>query len=161
MSPPLIHVSWDHIGRVAGGAQIPVSGERGAQLTSRVEQCLVDRVAVGPECDDQGVERDALQHDRDEHLPLPLGEVFVDGPVQRVDQRLPLGLVGRVHPEPVGQPVPVLGIECDRRFLPEVSAELGRDLEDDELVGPGGEPALARGTPPSLPVMASSASAAA
>ena len=62
--------------------------------------------------------------------------------MQRLDQTLPFGLVGRVHPEPVRQPVPVLRIECDRRFLPEVSAELGGNLEDDEPVSPRREPAL-------------------
>ena len=48
-----------------------------------------------------------------------------------------------VETEPVRQLVPVLGVQWDGRVLPEVPPDLGRHLEDDELVRPGGEPALA------------------
>src|SRR5262249_42741717 len=52
-------------------------------------------------------------------------------------------LAGRVEAEAVGQAGPVLGVEPGMRRAPEMTAELGGDLEDDELVGPGGEAALA------------------
>ena len=63
----------------------------------------------------------------------------LDRPVQGSDHIAPLGDPGRVEPETVGQPVPVLGVHRHGRSLPEVPAHLGGHLEDGELAGPGRE----------------------
>ena len=86
------------------------------------------------------------EHDRHEDPALVVGELVVDGPVERGDNITQLGDRARIQSEAVRQPVPVLGVHGHRRLLPEVAADLGRHLEDGELAGPGGEPALARGT---------------
>src|SRR6516225_5757044 len=93
----------------------------------------VDRVAVGGQLNDEGIQRTAVEHDGHEDPPLPRGEFFIHGPAQRGDQVPPLGLPRGVEAEPVRQPLPVLRIERDARVAPEVPPDLGRDLEDDEL----------------------------
>ncbi len=70
-------------------------------------------------------------------------QILVHSPVQGVEQLPPLGLPGGVQPEAVCQPIPVLGAQGHRGMAPEVAPDLGRHLEDHELVGPGREPALA------------------
>src|SRR5262249_44861620 len=62
----------------------------------------------------------------------------------------PFGLLRRVKAKPARQPVPSLRIERDARVTPEVPPDLGRHLEDDELICPGREPALT----PELPKLA-------
>jgi hypothetical protein len=131
-------------------ADIPVSGKSGPQLTPGIEQRLVDRVAVGAQLYDQRIQRNIVEHDRDEDHALVRGQLFIDGPVQRAEQVPPFGLARGVEAEPVRQPVPVLGVERDGRVAPEVPPDLGRHLEDDELIGPGREPALS----PELPELA-------
>src|SRR5262245_8209903 len=126
---------------------IAVSGQGGAQLTSGVEQRLVDRAAVGSELYDQGIQRDSVDHDRDEYLTLPWGQLAGHGAAQRGEQAPPLGLPRGFEPEPVRQPVPVLGVQRHGRMPPEVPPDLVRYLQDDVFVCPGGEPALA----PELP----------
>src|SRR5262249_9846063 len=54
----------------------------------------------------------------------------------------PLSLLRRVEAEPVRQPLPALRIKPDAGVTPEVPPDLGRHLEHDELISPGGEPAL-------------------
>ena len=124
-------------------AQITISGKSGPQLTPGIEQHFVDRVAVGGQLKGQGVQRDIVEHDGDEDLPLPRGELVIHRPAHRGEQIPPLGLLSRVEAEPAGQPVPVLGVQRHGRVAPEVPPELGRHLEDDEFAGPGGELALA------------------
>jgi hypothetical protein len=70
------------------------------------------------------------------------GELLVHGPVQRGQQVPPLGLLRGVEAEPVRQALPVLGIKPDAGVAPEVPPDLSRHLEHDELIRPGGEPAL-------------------
>ena len=84
-----------------------------------------------------------VDHDRDEHLTLPRGQLGVARAAQRGEQVPPLGLSRGVETEPVRQLVPVLGVQWHTRVLPEVPPDLVRDLEDDELVRPCGEPAFA------------------
>src|SRR5215471_8818300 len=88
---------------------VTVSGKCGPQLTPGVEQCLVDRVAVGSELDDQGIQGNSVEHDRDENLTLPCSQLGVHGAVQRGEQIPPLGLLRGVETEPVRQLIPVLG----------------------------------------------------
>src|SRR5262249_61441589 len=113
---------------------VAVSGKSGAQLTPGVEQRLVDRVAVGAELDDQGIQGNSVEHDRDENLTLPCSQLGVHGAVQRGEQIPPLGLLRGVETEPVRQLIPVLGAKGDAGIAPEMPPDLGRDLEDDELV---------------------------
>src|SRR6516165_7869215 len=131
--------------------QISVSGKGGAQLTPGVEHRLVDRVAVGAELYDQGIQGNSVEHERDEYLTLPGGQLGVHRAAQRGEQVPPLGLPRGLETEPVRQLVPVLGVQWHARVLPEVPPDLVRHLEDDELVRPGGEPAFA----PELPKLAS------
>jgi hypothetical protein len=100
--------------------------------------------------DNQGIQRDIVEHDRDKDLTLARGELGVHGPAQRGKQIPPFRLVRGVHAEPGRQPVPVLGVQWHDGMPPEMPPDLGRHLEDDELVRPGGEPAL----PPELPQLA-------
>src|SRR5215471_8700199 len=69
---------------------------------------------------------------------------------QRGEQVTPLSLLRGVEAEPVRQPLPAFGVKPDARVAPEVPPDLGRHLEDDELIRPGGEPAL----PPELAKLA-------
>jgi hypothetical protein len=48
------------------------------KLTSRVEHRLADRVARRPQPRHHRVERDAVDHGRDEHHPLPFGQLLLD-----------------------------------------------------------------------------------
>ena len=128
-------------------ADIPVSGKSGPQLTPGVEQRLVNRVAVRAQLDDQRIQWDTVEHDRDEDHALVRGQPFIYGPVDRAEQIPPLGLAGGVEAEPVRQPIPVLGVQRDGRVPPEMPPDLGRHLEDDELIGPGREPALSTELP--------------
>jgi hypothetical protein len=121
---------------------------------------FVDRVAVGGKLDVQSIQGNAIKHDGHEHLTLPGGQLRIDRPAQRGQQLPQLGLVRGVETEPGRQPVPVLGIPRHGRVAPKVPPDLGRHLQDDELVRPGREPALAAELP-NLLVIASSASAAA
>jgi hypothetical protein len=47
----------------------------GAQVTPRIEQVLVDRVAVGAELNREHVDRDVVERDRHEHFALALGQL--------------------------------------------------------------------------------------
>ena len=78
--------------------QIPVSGKSGPELTPGVEQHFVNRVAAGSQRNDQGIQRDIVEHDRDEDLTLPRGELGVHCPAQRGEQLPPLSLVRGVEP---------------------------------------------------------------
>src|SRR5262249_59692302 len=71
-------------------------------------------------------------------------------PPRRGTQLPPFGLLSGVKAEAARQPIPVLGIERDARVPPEMPPDLGRHLEDDELIRPGREPAL----PPELAKLA-------
>src|SRR5579859_6406685 len=122
---------------------ITVSGKGGAQLTPGVEQHLVDRAAVGAQLYDQRIQRNGVDYDRHEYLALPRGQFGVHSAAQRGEQVPPLGLPRGLETEPVRQPFPVLGVQRHARVSPEVPPDLVRNLEDDELVRPGGEPALA------------------
>src|SRR6266545_5091843 len=122
--------------------QIPVGGQNGAQLTPGVEDCLVDRASAGTESRDQGVQRHPVQNDRDEDLTLSRGQLLLNGGADRGDQVVPFGTLGGLAAEPVRQPFPVLRVEADVRGAPEMPSELGGYLKDDELVRPGGKPAL-------------------
>ena len=82
-------------------AQIAISGKSGPKFTPRVEQQLVDRVAVGGELSSQRVEWNIIEHDRDESLALPRGQLGFHGAAQRGEQLPPLRLLGRLKPEPV------------------------------------------------------------
>src|SRR3954447_22613472 len=59
------------------GVQVAICDERGAQLTSRIEQALVDRIAVRAQLLDEGVQRDAVEDDRYEQPPLLVAQVGV------------------------------------------------------------------------------------
>jgi hypothetical protein len=67
----------------------------------------------------------------------------------------PLHLTRRAEAEPGRQPLPPLGAQRHGRVPPEMLPDLGRHLEDDKLVRPGGEAALA----PELPKVRPAASA--
>ena len=121
---------------------MPSSSQRGPQLTPRVEHRLVDRVATRTQLHHQRVERDAVDHDGDEHPPLPFGQLLLDSTAHRGDQLALLGVVGGAGPEAVGQPVPVRGVEGNGRTQPEMPAELAGYLQDHEFVCPGREPAF-------------------
>ena len=73
---------------------------------------------------------------------LPRGEHLIHCPPQRAEQIAPLGLPRGVETKVAWQPVPVLSVQWHIRVAPEVAPELGRHLEDDELIRPGREPAL-------------------
>src|SRR5690242_15007460 len=109
-------------------AYIPVSGKRCSQLTPGIEQCFVERVAVGGKLDSQSVQGNAVEHDGYEHLTLPGGQFLIDRPAQRGQQVPPFGLVRGVETEPGRQPVPVLGIPRHGRVAPKVPPDLGRHL---------------------------------
>ena len=76
--------------------------------------------------------------------------MLIHGPAHSAGQFSSLCFPIRFEPEPVGHPVPVLGVHRHCRVAPEVPPDLGRYLEHDELVGPGREPAL----PPELAKLA-------
>jgi hypothetical protein len=102
---------------------------------------LVDRVAVGVELQRQHVDRDVVQRDRDEDLALAWGQVFLDGVHQHRELLAALGLIAGLGRQGVRKPVPCRLLGARRMVVPGVSRDLARDLEDHELVGPGGEPA--------------------
>lgn len=110
-----------------------LGGERGAQLTARIEQRLVNGVAVGVQLDCQRVQRDPVQHYRHDDPALPLGQLLVHSVAQGVEQLMPLRLLGRPETEHPRQPVPILGVHRYARSLPEVPADLRGDLEHHEL----------------------------
>lgn len=51
--------------------QIPVSGQRGPQLTPRIEHHLANGTAAGAELDHQSIQRNTVDNDRGAHLRLP------------------------------------------------------------------------------------------
>lgn len=112
------------IGLRSGGGQIPVSSQRGPQLTPCAERRLIDRITAGTQLRDQRVERDALYRDRDEHLPLPFGQLLLDGTAHRGDEVVPLGVIDGTGPQASGQRVPVSSVESCGRTLPEVRPSL-------------------------------------
>src|SRR5215469_1812439 len=91
--------------------QIAISGKSGPKFTPRIEQHLVERVAVGGELSSQGIEWNIIEHDRDESLALPWGQLRVHGAPQRGEQLPPLRLLGRLETEPVGQALPILRVQ--------------------------------------------------
>jgi hypothetical protein len=107
-----------------------------------------------------GIRRDIIEGDRDEDLTLAGGQFGVDGTAQRGEQIPPLRFLCGVETEPVRQPVPALGIQRPGRVAPEMARDLGRYLQDDELVSQAGEPAFALNWP-AFCVIAKSASPAA
>jgi hypothetical protein len=54
---------------------VPGRSEALAQRASRVEQVLVDRVAVRAELERQDIDRNAVERDRDERVALAVGQV--------------------------------------------------------------------------------------
>src|SRR5690348_4420315 len=85
---------------------MPVSDKHGPQLTPGVEQHLVDRVAAGAELEDQGIQRDTVEHDRDGHLPLPRGQHLVHGAAPRPGPATRPAARGRDRPGPAAGPSP-------------------------------------------------------
>ena len=72
------------ITRSDGATQATYDGSKsGLQLTPGLEQRLVDRIAVGGQLNDQGIQRNVVEHDGDENPALPLGQLPVHGPMQR------------------------------------------------------------------------------
>jgi hypothetical protein len=58
--------------------QIPVRDERGANLTAGVEHGFVDRIAAAAEFCDERIEWSGVDNERDEDIPLPIGELVLD-----------------------------------------------------------------------------------
>jgi hypothetical protein len=105
-------------------------------------QSLVDSAAAGAEAVRHDVDRDAVDSNRDQRRPLPLGEGVVDPAPDRRQQLLPLRfLLGRRRA--VVEEGPALGLERNLAPLPRATSQLRRRLEQSELVGPGREAALA------------------
>jgi hypothetical protein len=90
-----------------------MSDEVPANPTVGVEYGLVDGVAVGAERGHQGVERYAVDDDRDGQPALVRGEFLLDGPPERGRQRAGLGLVRGPVPESLRQPFPLRGVQRD------------------------------------------------
>ena len=115
-------------------------GQAGAELAPGVEEVLVDRVAVGAELQGEHVDRDVVEGDRHEDLPLALGQV-------RRDRRASTASCSRRSACSPGSAARVSGSwsnvrsRARRMVLPGVPRELARGLEDHELVGPGREAA--------------------
>ena len=105
-----------------------VGDEEPADLTAGVEHGLVERVPVGAHPLGQRVHRDAVQHERDEDLALPVGQLPVDGPPDRVEQVGGLRGVLRGEPESVGQHLPLLGLDRLVPVRPGVPRDLPRHL---------------------------------
>ncbi len=114
-----------------------MSDEKAAQLTTRVEHRLVDGIPVRTQFGDQNIERSAVEHDRDEDPTLMLGQLGFYRLAHRRNELPALGRLTRLEAEPIGEPVPILRLHLHVVPVPEVPAELGRDLEDDELIDPG------------------------
>jgi hypothetical protein len=139
---------------------VTVSNQSRPQFTSSVEQGLVDSVAVGAQLGRQRVQGVPVHDDRHKYAPLMVGQLHFDRPAQRGGHITPFGAPGRVEAEPDGPPVPVLALQYRGGPLPEVTADLGRHLEDGELACPGGAPAPSSELPP-LAATATTASPAA
>src|SRR5690349_13570711 len=101
-----------------------IGGEPGTELTPRVEHRLVERVAVRPELRGERAGVHAVDRERGEDRALALGELLLDGVPQGVDELTGLALPGGVDAEPVGEPLPRLGVELHPGRPPEVAAEL-------------------------------------
>jgi hypothetical protein len=81
------------------------------------------------------VQRDHVEHDRHKDPPLSFGQLLLDRAAQSGEQILPLRLVSRLETEPIGEPLPVLGLQRHRGRTPEVPTDLARNLKD--LYAPG------------------------
>jgi hypothetical protein len=72
--------------------------------------------------------------DRDEDAALPGPQRLAEGPAENAGELTGLSLLRRVGTEPVGDAFPRIGAHLHRRIAPVVSVQLGRRLENDELV---------------------------
>lgn len=120
--------------RKAGGRQLT------PQAAPGIKQVLVNRVAVGAELERDHVDRHVVEGDGDEHLALAVGQLR-DCPRQHLQLKLLLKLLLRAGRSMVGQQISIGLVEVGWMSPPGVSGDLGRDLEDDEPVGPRGETA--------------------
>ena len=109
-----------------------MSGEMGAQLTSSVEQGLVDGVTAGPQFGHEHVQRGRVEHDGDEDPSLVRGQLLLHGLVHGSDERARLRDVLGIGPKATWKPVPVLLIELGALPTPCMSREPVRHLEDDD-----------------------------
>src|SRR5450756_3072239 len=65
---------------------------------------------------------------------LVRGQLVVDHAALLREDARRLRVPRRVDPEAVGKPLPLPGVECDRRVAPVVAAELARHLQDLSLI---------------------------
>jgi hypothetical protein len=120
---------------VAGGR------EARAEPAPGIEEVLVERVAIGAQLQREHVDGDVVERDGHEDLALARREVLLDRCHQRRELLAALGLIAGPGRQRVGKLVPRQLLGARRVVLPGVARDLGGDLEDHELVGPGGEPA--------------------
>jgi hypothetical protein len=131
-----------------------------AELTSRVEETLVDCVVGRVQLGRRDVEGHAAQDNCGEHVPMAGRQRMLQPVTDRCQQFVTLGGLLRGEPEAVWRLLRICQLEGDRLCPPAVSRQLGGGLEDHELVGPGGEAAL-NAKAPSLARVATIASSVA
>ncbi|AFP39654.1 hypothetical protein MSMEI_3191 [Mycolicibacterium smegmatis MC2 155] len=125
--------------------QVAVGHKKCPDLAPRIEDGLVHRVSADTETRGQDIEGIAIDHRPDEQLSLPLGEHHPDGTPHRGDGISCFDMVAGLGGETHRQCLPLLGVDIERKgtVVHTPALELVQHLEHDELVHPGGEPALA------------------
>src|SRR6185437_6608914 len=118
------------------------AGEPRAELAPSVVERLVEGSSSRVQASRQDIDGNVVQRDRDEHVSLVGGEVYLDRLLQSPQDLAQLDIVlWQLHA--IGDHRPARGLELHLAALPYMPADLDRGLQQRELVGPGGEATVA------------------